>query len=266
MKDDLGDRIKSNYENRSKTFLTRRIPVIIRADGKSFSNFCKRFKKPHDQFLHDCLNNVMLKICQEVQGAKFAERHSDEISILVTDYDKENTDAYFDYEVQKIVSVVAGIATAEFCRQLIRDKLGYPIVTPIIHNKINLEESWPIFDCRCFNLPIDEISNYFYWRMLDAKRNSINMLAQTKFSHKQLQGVTCDEMQEMLFQKHGINWAKLDQGQKTGYICLRKPEEYSIPNGPNKGTIVKRNKWNVDVSPANIGNLRDIISTVLCEK
>jgi tRNA(His) guanylyltransferase len=61
------------------------------------------------------MNQVMFKLGSEIQGAKFGARHSDEISILVTDYDKLTTDAYFDYEVQKIVSVVVSMATAEFC-------------------------------------------------------------------------------------------------------------------------------------------------------
>jgi len=52
MKDDLGNRIKSFYEDRSKTYLLRRTPVIIRVDGRAFSSFCKRFEKPYDQFLN----------------------------------------------------------------------------------------------------------------------------------------------------------------------------------------------------------------------
>lgn len=49
MKDELGDRMKSYYENRSKTFLARRTPVIIRLDGKAFHTFTRGFNKPFDE-------------------------------------------------------------------------------------------------------------------------------------------------------------------------------------------------------------------------
>jgi tRNA(His) guanylyltransferase len=90
---------------------------------------------------------------------------------------------------------------------------------------LNLHENWPMFDYRCFNLPRHEIENYFYWRQKDALRNSINMLAQSKFSHKELNGVSCNQKQEMLFQKFGINWNDLDQEQKTGCMCLKEEVE-----------------------------------------
>ena len=120
---DYDIRMKSFYEKRDVTYLTRRVPVIVRVDGKCFSSFCKRFQKPYDEFLNRSLNAVMYKLCSDIQGCKFAERHSDEISLLLTDYDSIDTDCYFDYKVQKICSVVAGVATAEFCRQLVKHNI-----------------------------------------------------------------------------------------------------------------------------------------------
>ena len=155
-------RMKENYEKRSQTSLIRRIPVIVRIDGKNFHNFCKRFNKPYDEFLNNSLNEVMMFLCQNIQGCKFAQRHSDEISLLITDFDTLQTDAFFDYEVQKICSVVASMATAEFCRILA--KYPYEGKTGEVRGvKIKWDESWPNFDTRCFNIPENEIANYLSW-------------------------------------------------------------------------------------------------------
>jgi tRNA(His) 5'-end guanylyltransferase len=273
MNDDMGDRIKE-YESISKIRMTKRVPVIIRCDGKSFSNFCKRFELPYDIYFNTYMNNVMKHLCANIQGAKMAERHSDEISILVTDYDNINTDSYFDYQVQKICSIVSSMATAEFCRQLMLKDIviekymymysGTDSVDMEVPNKIFLttDESFPTFDCRCFNIPESEISNYFYWRLKDAVRNSINMTAQSKFSHKQLQGVSCNQMQDMLFKEHNLNWNDLPSGQKTGFICLKKKVNSEIPDGPYKGVLFERNSWIVDPAPSQLQDLRDIVYSI----
>jgi len=268
MKDDLGERMKENYEKRSRNYLTRRIPVIIRIDGKCFSSFCKRFEKPYDKLLNDSLNGVMQFLCENIQGAKFAERHSDEISILVTDYDSIGTDCWFDYNVQKMCSVSASMATAEFCRKLIyysKEPWMFGVDTgdeDLNTDFLDFNEPWPNFDSRCFNLPENEIANYFWWRMLDAKRSSINMVAQCNFSHKSLQGLSCDEMQEKLWQEKQINWAKLPQGQKIGFICQKQKIMKPIPKGPKKGEMVERNIWTIEGSPSSKTELDEKISLI----
>jgi tRNA(His) 5'-end guanylyltransferase len=278
---ELDIRMKENYENRSKNFLTRRIPVIIRVDGKSFHTFCKRFKKPYDEVLNESLNRVMENICEHVQGVKFAERHSDELSFLLTDYDTITTDAFFDYNVQKICSVVASKATAEFCRRLMlseqermrnysrsvvtHEQLLERTVFQQTYNKVYLDsnENWPTFDCRCFNIPKEEITNYFWWRMLDSKRGSINMMAQSLFSHKDLQNLSCDEMQEKMWKEKNMNWAKLPQGQKIGFCCRKVVETRPIPAGPKKGEMVVRSVWNTTPSPENRTDLDELITLQL---
>lgn len=246
----LGDRMKG-YEQDGK--LLNRIPVIIRIDGKAFHTFCKRFERPYDSILNDKLNKVMKVLCSEIQGAKFGERHSDEISILVTDYDRINTDAYFDYNIQKISSVTASIATAEFCKQLTLNACF-----PYDKEYLNWEESWPNFDSRCFNIPENEISNYFWWRHLDATRNSIGMLARSKFSHKELHNKNTDQMQEMLFSKFGINWNDFPQEMKSGFICTR--EMHKLNN--EKGEFTRK-KWVIKPSPRTIDELRSEIESSL---
>ena len=145
-----------------------------------------------------------------------------------------------------MTSVIASMATAELCKQLLvaqgedEDKVNF----------LSFTETWPCFDCRCFNIPEREIANYYWWRLLDSKRNSINMQAQDKFSHKELQGKTCDQMQEMLFKEHGINWGKLPAEVKAGFICQRSKIKKLVEKGPNAGKEFERSVWNSVPAPA----------------
>ena len=113
-KDSLGDRMKENYENRAKTYLVRRMPVIIRLDGKAFHTFTKAFKKPYDEIFHNTMNATMQYLCENIQGCKVGYTQSDEITLLLTDYDTLTTDAWFGYGVQKMCSVAASMATLAF--------------------------------------------------------------------------------------------------------------------------------------------------------
>ena len=107
-------RMKDYYEKRANYSLTRRTPVILRIDGRAFHSFTRHFKKPYDKVLHEAMNNTMLALCKEIQGAKLGYTQSDEISILVTDYDTLETDAWFDYRIQKMCSIAASVATLAF--------------------------------------------------------------------------------------------------------------------------------------------------------
>jgi len=190
----LGQRIKENYEYRARTKLIRRMPVIIRLDGKSFHTLTKNCQKPFDTSFQQVMEYTALYLIQEVQGCKLAYVQSDEISLLLTDYATFNTEAWFDNNIQKICSVSAGMASANF--SILWSEIG-------------------IFDARAFNLPKEEVNNYFLWRQQDWAKNSVQMLARAHFSHKELQNKKIADMHEMLYTK-GINWAKLDAKWKNG--------------------------------------------------
>ena len=111
-KDSLGDRMKEYYENRAKTYLTRRTPVIIRLDGKAFHSFTKGLKKPYDTIFHYAMNHTMKYLCENIQCVKVGYTQSDEITLLLTDYDTLTTDAWFDNNVQKICSVSASMPSS----------------------------------------------------------------------------------------------------------------------------------------------------------
>ena len=203
--DSLGDRMKSNYEGRSQTHLIRRMPVIIRLDGRSFHTLTRGCDKPFDEKLSRCVSAVALYLCSEVQGVKCVYMQSDEISLLLTDFDTLTTMAWFDYNVQKVVSVSASMASVKFSE--LWGKAG-------------------VFDSRAFNVPKEEVANYFVWRQKDWIRNSVMMLAQAHFSHAQLHKQGQVDMHDMLHSK-GINWNDLSDYLKRG-TCIKKAKAYGF--------------------------------------
>jgi tRNA(His) guanylyltransferase len=234
MNDPLGDRMKGNYEDRTRFSLPRRTYTIIRLDGKAFHTYTKGLDKPFDQGLSDDIDTAIKAIMPQIQGAVFAYTQSDEISILVTDFALPTTDAWFDGNLQKMCSVSASLMTAQFNQARVLRKVYSK--EPIEHiNGMELA----YFDARIFTIPDPtEVMNYFIWRNNDCARNSLSMVAQDKFSHTELQGKGGTELHEMLHAK-GVNWANdYTDDQKNGrlivkekYVATRK--ELNIPEGVN---------------------------------
>lgn len=107
--DSLGDRMKG-YENIARNYLTRRIPTIIRVDGKAFHTFTRGMEKPFDRILMTTMQNTMKYLCENIQGCVFGYTQSDEITLVLTDYATITTDAWFGYNIQKMCSVSASMA------------------------------------------------------------------------------------------------------------------------------------------------------------
>jgi tRNA(His) guanylyltransferase len=206
MKDALGDRMKSQYENRTRYFLPRRTYTIIRLDGKAFHTYTKACERPYDQDLIDAMDATAAFLCSEIQGARLAFVQSDEISILLTDFEKVNSNAWYDGNLQKIVSISASLATAYFNQKRMKQGIS----------------KLAFFDSRVFSIPDPiEVENYFIWRQEDCVRNSIAMLAQSLYTHKELMRKSSNDMQEMIFQK-GMNWNDLNPRLKRGGLATRK--------------------------------------------
>lgn len=242
-KDPLGDRMKHNYENRAKTFLTRRTPVIIRIDGKAFHSFTRGFNRPYDAVFHRAMNETLLYLCQNIQGCKFGYTQSDEISLLLTDYDKLTTDGWFDYNVEKMCSIAASMATLAFNRAFVNEchewaeSSGLFVIDEkgefgITHEEVDALfkaytkacERGALFDARVFNIPEDEVANCFIWRQNDATRNAVQMLGQTYFSHKQLEGKSQSDIQDMLMAEYNINFNDMEIEFKRGVCCARNED------------------------------------------
>ena len=94
--DSLGDRMKG-YENIARNYLTRRIPTIIRVDGKAFHTFTRGMEKPFDRILMTTMQNTMKYLCENIQGCVFGYTQSDEITLILVDYKKLTSSAWFDY-------------------------------------------------------------------------------------------------------------------------------------------------------------------------
>lgn len=97
LNDSLGDRMKGFYEARSKTSLVRRMPVIIRLDGKAFHTFTKGFQKPFDSMLMKAMQETMKYLCENIQGCVLGYTQSDEITLVLVDYKKLTSEAWFNY-------------------------------------------------------------------------------------------------------------------------------------------------------------------------
>lgn len=230
-KDSLGDRMKENYENRAKTYLVRRMPVIIRLDGKAFHTFTRGLKKPYDEIFHNTMNATMKYLCENIQGCKLGYTQSDEITLLLIDYDTLTTDAWFDYNVQKICSVSASMATMAFNKYLQEETFEYVDALMVLQD-LDFEKEYldvldgklgqAMFDSRCFNIPIEEVTNCFIWRQQDATRNAIQMLGQCNFSHKELHGKSCSDIQDMLMLQKGINFNDMPTEFKRGVCCIKE--------------------------------------------
>ena len=229
--DTLGTRMKENYENISKTKLLRRTPVAIRIDGKAFHTFTRGFKKPFDDILIQSMEETMLYLCKNIQGCVLGYHQSDEITLILTDYKKLNSDAWFDYEVQKLCSIAASMATMRFA-QVFNQKV-YDFVSNNASLGVDDEKTYSgalykaatngaMFDARCFNIPREEVTNLVYWRQLDAMRNSVQMVGQANFSHKQLNKKNQETIKKMLKEEKGIDWERdFATCYKRGTCCVR---------------------------------------------
>ena len=279
----ISDRIKEYYEDRTKTFLMRRMITIIRLDGKGFSKWTKGLNKPFDEGFTDDMIETAKYLCANIQGAKFAYAQSDEISVVLTDFDNLETSAWFDYNVQKMTSIAASMATAKF-NQLRLIRFAKNNVDPyrstwasvldgtMDANEIN-DFKIAMFDARVFQVPtVDEMVNVMIWRQQDASRNSVSMAASEYFSHKSLEGVSSNDKQERLFQEKGINWNDYQVKFKRGTVV--KKEEVTFVTKDDEpidgktrvidtGRIYTRNVWEADVDTPIFTQNKEYLTNII---
>ena len=230
---DLAERMKG-YEKRNRYYLQRRMPVILRLDMRAGHSFTKGFERPFDEVFIKSMQETAQYLCENIQNCKLSYQQSDEITLLLVDYDKLNTDCFFDYRVDKLCSIAASMATMAFNNIFSKYVKEFDLELAYNDNGIDTEENrklWEIykkalnkgamFDARCFNIPKEEVTNLIYWRQLDASRNSIQMVGQANFSHKELQNKSCNDIQDMLMTQKGINWNDLPTYQKRGSCCVK---------------------------------------------
>ena len=253
----------------------KRCPVAIRIDGKAFHTFTRGFHKPFDEVLIKSMQETMKYLCENIQGCVLGYTQSDEITLILVDYKKLTSSAWFDYEVQKICSIAASMATMAF-NKFFRDNVcdylyeNYDdqYLADYIKTLQNAVDKGAMFDARCFNIPKEEVTNLVYWRQLDASRNSIQMVGQANFSHKELQNKSCNDIQDMLMTQKGINWNDLPTYQKRGSCCVRN--KIVIESDGVKATAQLRdtsrseNEWIIDTDiPIFKGEGREYIDRLV---
>lgn len=199
----LGARMKDRYEDRARAYLPRRTYTILRVDGKAFHSFLRHAQRPYDDEVAAAMEKVGAALLTECQGSRLGYTQSDEVSVLLTDFEKPSTAAWFDGNVQKMVSVAAARATATF------------------NDVYRISGSRALFDARVFTIPDRvEVINYFIWRQQDAVRNSIQMLAHSLYSEKEMYQKNTSVLQEMCFAK-GHNWNDVPARHKRGAVVKR---------------------------------------------
>lgn len=247
----LEDRMKF-YESRSNQTLERKIPVVGRVDGKSFSKFTRGLKKaagsPWSPDFVEAMTVAAVAGCKEIQGCQMAYVQSDEISFLVTDTATPKTEAYFGYKTRKMNSIVASTVSVEFFASLLeRDP--------------SMRDSRPRFDSRFWNVSPEEVVNTFIWRQQDAIRNSVQMLARHYFSHKDCHKKSVRELREML-RANGTPWEDIGQHLQRGITIVRREftEEVSFTiRGEEKTQMVTRKRWVPDMEIPIFSEDRDYI-------
>ena len=251
-KDSLGDRMKQ-YEYVTRNYLTRKLPVIIRIDGKAFHSFTRGLKKPFDNIFVKSMQDTMKYLCENIQGCVLGYTQSDEITLVLVDYQSREASAWFDNNIQKMVSVSASMATLAFNKAFktnseatLRRINGVFTCTDEEFKYANTLEkclsNGAMFDSRVFTIPKEEVINTIIWRQQDATRNSIQSVGQANFSHNQLHGKNCNDIQDMLMLEKNINWNDYPTHLKRGSCCIKKP--FVINEGTEQEAI--RSKWVID--------------------
>ncbi|MBR1555876.1 MAG: tRNA(His) guanylyltransferase Thg1 family protein [Oscillospiraceae bacterium] len=242
-KETLAERMK-RYESVSSGYLTRRLPVILRLDGKAFHSFTKGFDRPFDSLLMMTMQTTMKMLCESIQGCVLGYTQSDEITLILCDYQTLDTQPWFGYRIQKMTSVSAAAATLYF------NTIFSPLAMEYIEAHCQDDSQQKriqalkralhkeaLFDSRVFSIPKEEVNNCLVWRQQDAIRNSIEATAQANFSPKQIHGLNCTRLKEKLLTEKNIDWNAMPIEQQRGSCCIRKLEQHD-------GYV--RNGWIID--------------------
>jgi tRNA(His) guanylyltransferase len=234
-RDEIGDRFK-DYESCWDFTLPRRMPMVIRVDGRAFHSL--KLEKPFDPVFFQWMARTAHALCEEIQGARWAFFQSDEISVIVRDDMSLQTQPWMGKRLSKVLSLSAAIATAAFNE----DCAGH----------FGPRE----FDARAFVLPtVDEVVNYCIWRQQDATRNSILMAAQGVFSHKQMHQKNTTVLREMLEQA-GKPWEETPTHFKRGAVTRRIA---SLKVVPQTGQTCERREWLPDLAAPIFTQDRDYL-------
>lgn len=202
--DTLGEEQK-NFESIKVNYIIPGVPFIARLDGKAFHTFTRGLQRPFDTRIHDCMKATMTELCNTYR-ADLGYSQSDEITLVWFNTDPNKM--IFNGRVDKFLSLLSATASVAFYKGVLKN----------IPEKI---DTTPVFDCRVFHVPSrQKVYENVLWRWLDARKNSVSMLASAHFSPKQLLRKSTTDRKQMLLEK-GIDWNTFSDDCKYGYFCKR---------------------------------------------
>lgn len=253
------------YANKYKIKLQKKTPVFVVIDGRSFKTFTKGFERPMDSVFNKAMQETMKFLCDAAQGCVFGYTASDEITLVLTDYCRWNSAAWFDYDLTNLCSAAASIATDAFARYFIEAVDNFEEIYDG-ENKETLLEAYEraidvgaTFTANCFNVPENRVTEMIYWKQLDHRRHAIQSLGRQYYTRPELLGKCNDEVIDMLKEK-GIYWEDMPTEMKHGSCCHK---------GVNP--LAQKKSWNIDtempmLNETNRDYLQDIIDTVRIEE
>lgn len=209
------------YRSKTDYTVSKENYILVMLDGRSFSKIIKKnFELPFDDTFIDLMNRTAAYVCKNVQGVKFAYTQSDEISLLITAFG-EREDLFFGGRLVKMLSIIPGLATAYFNKNLPKD-------LPLIQ-----------FDAKVWEVPTqNDAFAWFLYRQNDCIRNSKLQHAQYYFSHNALKGLGQDEQVEKVLKEKGVDWnTAYDNGKKYGRLILKKEERHEGEQGEYYRTV-----------------------------
>lgn len=220
--------------------------IILHLDGRAFSSFTRGMRRPFDNDFIEAMNETLKTLCAEVSNCKFGYTQSDEMTLVLYDWnvDKEEpSDMWLHNRICKMCSISASIASVKFYEILLKKAMESVSDVKDIPKIIKKLKN-PQFDCKAWNVPSwNDAYAWLSYRNIDCIRNSITMVAQSEYSHKELLKLNSDQRKEKLQKEKGISWdLDFTDGEKYGRFCYK--EEVQIPS-TKSGIPTKRWKWTI---------------------
>ena len=238
--------VMKDLEKEYRLYLPKKSYAVVRVDGKGFSKYTKKLKKPFDAEFTQDMQETARYLAENIDGAVLAYTQSDEISVVFSDLAGENTDWWFGGQTQKIVSITAAMATAKF-------------------NSLRPSGDVALFDARVHHLDnLGAVRSYLDWRQSDAIKNSVSMLASHHFSHKSLDGVSTYG-RTMKLDEIGVHYHDVAPWVREGALIRRlltQGKTSFTRNGEEETVVFMRKKWIVEPAPrfAEMDNLLDVVN------
>lgn len=226
-------------ERLQETRVNPLVPCVIRVDGRAFSKLTKGFDKPFDNAFIKAMDACAKYLAENVSDCVLAYVQSDEISLVL----KPTINPWFDWRVEKLVSVTASMASVAFALEMEQASLAAENDSAIY---MKASRMYPTFDSRVLSLPKEKVADYLAWRQSDATRNAISQAAYYIVGKKATRKRTTAQMNEALFEK-GVNFNEYEPRIKRGAV-IRQITYEKIGTNPLTGEQIPctRRRWELD--------------------